>query len=505
MSKSVTTGLAGKLSSLKKYPGRAVLLAVVLILAVAGGSLYSIQTQRAAAGTAEPAAQTATVRQGELLISASGSGTLAVSEELELGFETGGQVAAVFVKPGDLVEAGTLLAQVDSTEAQTNYAQAKQNYLELTSPAAIASAQDQLAQAQADLDSAMYQLEYLISPDVLYWETEIEEGEQVLKEARTHLEKSPSDEEAQQTLAKAEAFLDFVQDKLKDAWELYYEEYVPDTFRIVEDRNDKDIYAVPTDLEILQARIAIDDARAQLEESKDLYDILTGGPMPEDASSDALIELQQAERNLQNAQDTLDGTKIFAPITGTILSVGVSTGNTIGTDSDSDSDSDTDSDMETGTIIVMADLSQLVVEIYLDETDWDLVAVGNQAEITFETLPDRIFTGEVTRLDAELYQSSNTSAIRGIVQMDNTLAELNLPIGASASVDVIHARVENAVLVPVDALHETSPGEYTVFVVENDEPSLRTVEVGLQDQLYAEVKSGLKAGDVVSTGLVNAN
>jgi RND family efflux transporter MFP subunit len=482
-----------------KFSRRAVLLAVLVLLAGAGGLAYFIRARQSATTTEESAPQTAAVRQGDLVISASGTGSLAASEEIELGFKTGGQVTGVFVKPGDCVEAGTLLAQVDSTEAQTNYAKAKQNYLELTSPAAIASAQDQLAQAQADLDSAMYQLEYLISPDVLYWETEIEEGEQVLEEARARLEETPSDKDVQQALAKAEAFLDFAQDMLKEAWELYYEEYVPDTFPIIEDRNDKDVYAVPTDLEILQARIAIDEARKQLEESQDLYDVLTGGPMPEDASSDALIELQQAERDLQNAQAALDGTKIFAPISGTILSVDTSTGNTI------DTDTDEDEDTGTKTIIVMADLSQPVLEIYLDETDWELVAVGNPVEITFDALPDRIITGQVTQLDTKLYQSGNTSVITGTVQLDSALDEIGLPIGANASVEVIHAQVEDAVLVPIEALHETSPGEYAVFVVENDKLSLRTVEIGLQDQLYAEVKSGLKAGDVVSTGLVKTN
>lgn len=488
--KSITiiASLKERLASMK-FSRRVIPLVAVVLMVAAGGLVYAIQAGQAAATSEESAPQTATVRQGELLISASGSGTLAVSKEIELGFETGGQVTAVFVKPGDFVEAGTLLAQVDSAEAQANYAQAQQNYLELTSPAAIASAQDQVAQAQADLDSAMYQLEYLISPWVLYWETEIEQGEGVLEEARARLEASPADENAQQVLARAEAFLDFAQDKLKEAWNLYTDEYVPATFPIIEDKNDKDVYAVPSDMEILKARIAIDEAQEQLEQSKELYGVLTGEPMPEDADSDALIKLQRAERDLQNARATLDGANIVAPLSGTILSVDTSVGSKVGTEK----------------VIVMADLSRLVLEIYLDETDWDLVAVGNQAEITFDALPDRIFAGEVTRLDAELYQSGNTSAIRGVVQLDSTLAEFNLPIGASASVDVIHARVEDAVLVPIDALHETSPGEYTVFVVENDELSLRTVEVGLRDQLYAEVKSGLKAGDVVSTGLVKTN
>jgi multidrug efflux pump subunit AcrA (membrane-fusion protein) len=68
-------------------------------------------------------------------------------------------------------------------------------------------------------------------------------------------------------------------------------------------------------------------------------------------------------------------------------------------------------------------------------------------------------------------------------------------------VDVISGRAENAVLVPVDALHETTPGKYAVFVMENGKLRLRQIEVGLKDVSYAEIKSGLQAGDIVTTGI----
>ena len=91
------------------------------------------------------------------------------------------------------------------------------------------------------------------------------------------------------------------------------------------------------------------------------------------------------------------------------------------------------------------------------------------------------------------------------MQLDTTLDKLGLPIGASANVEIIHARADNVVLVPIDALHETASGQYYVLLDENGTLTQRTVEIGLQDDVYAEVKSGLKAGDVVSTGPVNAN
>lgn len=211
--------------------------------------------------------------------------------------------------------------------------------------------------------------------------------------------------------------------------------------------------------------------------------------MPQDASSDALVNLRQAELDLQNAKTVLDGTKITAPIDGTILSVDTSVGDTA----------------NTSAVITMADLSQLELDFYLDPTDWSLAAVGDQAQVTFDALPDKTYTGKVTQLDNELYQSNNTSTVQGIVQLDSISDGTNLPIGASASVDIIHARADNVLLVPVEALHETAPGKYSVYVVQNGTLTQRQVEIGLQDQAFAEVKSGLQAGEVVSTGPVNTD
>ena len=79
-----------------------------------------------------------------------------------------------------------------------------------------------------------------------------------------------------------------------------------------------------------------------------------------------------------------------------------------------------------------------------------------------------------------------------------------LPVGLNASVDIIAGRAEDAVLVPVEALRELGPEEYAVFVVEDGEPKLRVVQVGLVDITSAEILSGLQAGEIVTTGIVQA-
>jgi multidrug efflux pump subunit AcrA (membrane-fusion protein) len=152
------------------------------------------------------------------------------------------------------------------------------------------------------------------------------------------------------------------------------------------------------------------------------------------------------------------------------------------------------------TPVTVADLTHPTLEIYLDESDWGNIDPGYEVDITFDILPDTTFTGRVTRIDPSLYSSNNTLVVRAIVILDEVSSPLNLPLGSSASVAVIGGRAENAVLVPIEALHKAGD-KYAVFVMKNGELHLQMVEVGIQNLEYAEITSGLEPGEIVSTGL----
>jgi RND family efflux transporter MFP subunit len=225
---------------------------------------------------------------------------------------------------------------------------------------------------------------------------------------------------------------------------------------------------------------------ATLVEAQDYLAALKGEEIPEDATGENLVALDNARSAIQSAEDELNGTRLITPISGTIISLDFVVGDTVSENSE---------------IITIADLSQKNIEIYLDETDWDKIAVGYEAEVTFDAMPDQVFTGSVIQVDPSLYTSNNTSVVHGSVALDSTQTEINLPVGSSAAVDVIAGRAENALLVPIEALRKAGD-QYAVFVMDNGTPKLHVVEVGIQDILYAEIKSGLNVGDVVTTGIV---
>ncbi len=462
-----------------------IILAVIVLAGAGGFTYYRMFYNTPVEQTDGGELQTATVRRGDLVIYASGSGTLTAASEASFGFGTSGQVEESYVSVGNVVEAGQLLAELDNSSQELDYNQAKRDLAEMTSPYAIASAEQAVAEAQIEVDSAYGSLAYLISPSVLQWEEEIKKLETELTTARQEAETSSSTE-VDQKVKELEADLEFAQGKLEGSWDYYEESYLPANFTRQDRETRKKYVARPSDVSIAKARAEYDLAKATLAEAQDYLAVLKGEEIPEDATGESLVAFDNARSAIQSAEEDLNGTRLFAPISGTVISLDFVVGDTVSENSE---------------IITIADLSQKNIEIYLDETDWDKVAVDFDAEVTFDALPDQVFTGKVIQVDPGLYTSNNSSVVHGFVALDTTQTEINLPVGSSAAVDVIAGRAENALLVPIDALRKAGE-QYAVFVVENGTPRLRVVEVGIQDILYAEIKSGLNAGDVVTTGIV---
>lgn len=474
---------------LSRLSRRAIWIIVgVVVLAGAGGFTYYKMIYLPAQTPSQPALQTATVRRGDLIISASGTGTLAPADQVTFGFGISGQVTKLSVNLGDQVKAGQVLAELDNTSQQVAYTQAKRTLADLTSPYAIATAEQTIATDLANVDTAYGQLAYLIGPQVLYWEEQISKAQQDLADAQATAKASPSTE-ADQKVKQIQDQLSVYQDKLKGSQDYYQNFYLPQNFT-KRDRNTGTKYvAAPTDAEIATARANLALAQATLVQDQNYLAALKGESVPEGATGSNLTTLEDAQLSLQTAEANLAATSLVAPISGTVMTLDFAVGDQV----------------SAGAGITIADLSKPYLDIYLDATDWDKVAAGYDANVTFDALPDQTFTGKVTEVDPGLYTSGNTTAVHGKVLIDPPSPEINLPIGSTASVDVIAAQAKNAVLVSVNALHEYAPGKYAVFVDQNGKLTVRNVEIGLMDLVNAEVKSGLQPGEVVSTGITETN
>ncbi|MCB0009880.1 MAG: biotin/lipoyl-binding protein, partial [Anaerolineales bacterium] len=93
-------------------------IVAIILLAAGGGSYYYYTSEYLPAQIIEePTIQTARVRTGDIIVSASGAGAVVAATEINLGFRTGGVLADVSVQVGDRVLAGDVLARLDNTDA----------------------------------------------------------------------------------------------------------------------------------------------------------------------------------------------------------------------------------------------------------------------------------------------------------------------------------------------------------------------------------------------------
>lgn len=445
--------------------------------------------------------QTARAQRGDLVVSASGTGTVIAQTDATFGFETSGQVTQVSVKVGDQVEAGRVLAQLDDTLAQMEYVEAQQALEELYSAASIAAVQQEIGTAQDTEFYAHEWLEYLLSPEVIEAEENLAIAEQKLADAQAEATANPSDG-ATQTVNEKEQAVAYLQDKLTQAQNYYETTYLPETFGTYENvgsrRHPKQVLATETDpvtgeeiavidepsaADLTTARNNYAQAQETVKQGQLYLEALNTGVIPEGVTGEKITALYEAQLALENAQSALDAAKLVAPISGTVTSLDLSIGEQADTES----------------VITISQLSQpYTLEAYLDETDWDKAKIGNKVTVTFDLLPEQTYPGTVTLVYPELSESFESSLVHLVVQLDQSISQ-DLPAGTGATIEVVGGEARGVVLVPVEAIHQSENGKAVVTVLQNGQQSEREIELGLENETYAEVKSGLEAGEIVVT------
>ncbi len=466
------------------------IFSLIAVAIVFGGVFHYYNTLPSA--SKEDIIQTSTIGTGDIILSATGLGTLIPGEEVSFGFKNSGQVSEVLASLGEKVEVGQVLARLNSKTLELQYKQAAGNVAALSSPAEIASAEQAVQDAKESLATAKDDLQFLIGPDLLVAEEKLADAQQGLESVKATVEKDAPDANKQK-LSEAESAVADAQKTVDYAFNNYSNSYTLQTFTYPI-RNDKGVtkrreLIAPTDADLLAARAAYELAIANLNDAQNYLDVLKGVKTTQEVPTTSTTSITEAKLAFDSAKAALDATELTAPISGTITSIDLNVGEDVGTSA----------------VVTISNMGQpYTLDVNLDETDWDKAKIGYTATITFDLLPDENYSGKITQVYPMLDDSSGTSMVHIVVQLDDQI-NADLPVGSTASVDVTGGEALNAVLVPISALKETGSGKYIVYMMKNGEPLEQEVEIGLQDILYAEVKSGLKIGDVVLTDATTVN
>jgi HlyD family secretion protein len=170
-------------------------------------------------------------------------------------------------------------------------------------------------------------------------------------------------------------------------------------------------------------------------------------------------------------------------------------------------------------IATVADLSELLVEIDVDETDIVDVAIGQAADVKVDAIPDRVYHGKVVEIGSSGYERPQQPDVTFFkVKILLTDPDQRLRPGMSARAEIRVAVHPRALVLPIEAVVYRPPlgpdgkprkrddkasGEDEVkvaFVVDDGKAAQRTVEVGISDATHVEILSGVKEGEQAITG-----
>ncbi|HEV7346180.1 MAG TPA: efflux RND transporter periplasmic adaptor subunit [Devosia sp.] len=229
-----------------------------------------------------------------------------------------------------------------------------------------------------------------------------------------------------------------------------------------------------TDLEAAQA--AVDSAQAQIDQLD--------------------AQIAQSELSVESAELNLARTRIVAPSDGTIVALLVDQGQTINANS------------TIPTIVKIADLDTMVIKAEISEADVVRVQAGQRVYFTILGEPDvkidatlREVEPAPTSISSDIASSDSAVYYNGLFDVPNP--DHKLRISMTAQVTIVLDEVADALVLPSGLVGRKNAAGETIVAVydpatEAVEP--RVIEVGLDNNVMAEIESGLREGEQVVSG-----
>jgi len=403
------------------------------------------------------------VQRGNVTRTLEFSGRISPVEEVPLYFKTSGYVKRVLVQPGDQVQAGDLLAelevdvlqnQIASAESDLAVAQARLTRAEEDNAYAIARAELALALAKEQLArTRMLQATY--TADTVRARVGLEQAEDSAARAQT---------EYQEALARP--------------WE---PQAVRDAFALA-------LQQAQWNLEIAQAEYD----QAVADEGVYRHDL----KIAEIGVSQADAELAQLKKGVdpvlavevRRAQQTLDWLKersqIVAPVDGEIISLSLYPGRSV---------------EPFRTVIVIADPTALEVSADLSNDQLKDLTEGQKVTVALSTDPERAWSGTIRRLPYPYGTGGSSESPAGVDSSTRINLEgdvTGLKLGDLVRVTIVLEEADDTLWLPPDAIR-TFQGRTFVTVQDDGRQRRVDVELGVEGQGRVEILKGLEEGQVV--------
>ncbi len=349
------------------------------------------------------------------------NGPISVSGNIELtdaqlSFKIPGRLAQRLVEEGDDIKKGQVIARLDSADQELMVAQAQANLAYAKSVLAeleAGSREQEIRQAKAAVEQAKSTLEELERGSR---PQEVASAKDALSQAQAEAERLATDRKRYEELFAKGAVSEQQYDAARTAAVVAKEQYesAQQSLDLVVEGPRKE---------------RIQQARAALQQAEERYALVQEGPRKESIDQ-ARAKVSVAEESLRQANQQLAYTELVAPFAGVVLSKSAEPGEYL----------------NPGTPVVTAgEMDRVWLRAYVNETDLGRIALGQTAEVTTDSYPDKTYEGrigfiaseaEFTPKTVQTYEERVKLMYRIKIDLDNPNHELKLGMPADAHIDV---------------------------------------------------------------------
>ncbi len=454
-------------------------LIIIALIAIGVAVLIRFRLNaRAVNGGATVVQEMTTVDQGDILLTVSATGPIKARQNVSLAFLVTGKVTSINANEGDSVRQGQTIAMLDS-----------QAYLD-----AIALAQQKVAAQQIALEKLTTKPR---PEDLDVYQASLNVAKAKLKSAKSGPSKIQQQidqlniEKAKNQLWQTELDRDNVNKQKADLEK--NPRTAPQAASLPSDnKTNAGIAASDFQVQIAQANLAADQAKsgdpasiaaaeAQITSAQVALDnLLKGGNQDDVARTQA--QLQAAQAALELAKANLAKATLLAPFDGILAKVNLHVGET----------------PPAGPAAVVLDASAFYVDVPVDEADVSRIAVGQPVTLTLDALPGVTVNGKVSRIADTSIKSGDV--VTYTIHIDIDPAGHPLLSAMSATATITTDQIKNVVRVRNRFVRLDRTTNQAFANVRQPDGTFKEVEItlGLRNDTYSEVKSGLAAGDVIA-------
>lgn len=500
-----------------------IILVILIVVILAGIRFLRKKVNDNFAQQSESTVQTVQVTTGSISTTVSGSGTLTDEDSVKTEIPATVTLTKLYVKSGDTVKEGDILATVDSASVLSSMADLQAEIDDLDEDLASAEEDSAASTIKASVSGRVKVIYTEVGDDVA--STMYDKGALMLLSLDGYMAV-----DVETTALKAD---NSVKVKVGDStYSGTVEKVVDDVATVlISDKkvgNNKKATVTKNGKEVGTGKTYIHESLAitgyagtveAIKVSKNDYvdagdSLLTLTDTEYSANYAAILKKRNAvEEKLQNLITIYKKGAVYASCDGTLTEVtdnseegaekssssnassAYSMGSMMGASSTSSSSSS--SDDSTNSVFAICPNTQMILTISMDESDILSVKEGQEAVISVDSISDQTFTGSVTSIETTGTSSSGVTTYN--VELTLT-KESNMLQNMTASAAITIEGVDNALLLPADAVNKTSSSAYVYTSYDEETDTLGDmveVKTGINNGNYVEIQEGLGEGATV--------